>query len=305
MRPVPKEIALPPYLGPGYPKSPDQEYFLHEFSKAIEIKTAEQIEGMRRSCALARETLEMAGKLIKVGVTTEEVDIAVHDFIVSRGAYPSPLGYMGFPKAVCTSINEIICHGIPDSRPLEDGDIVNVDVTVYLDGYHGDTSSMFIAGNPRPSAVRLCEAAHKAMWAGISVCGPGVDFREVGKAINKVTIEANCYCSPFLTGHGIGSFFHGAPEIIHISNGKDRGLMRPGMTFTVEPVLVENNDDNQEEWEDGWTLTTEGSWTAQFEHTVLITEEGHEVLTGPSIDYKAISGIKKLSGKRAGRGFGR
>lgn len=297
VRLVSEEIAKPPYCGPHGPRPPTSSgalyYPKHEFQTKIEVKTAEQIERMRRSCALAREALEVAGKAVAVGVTTEEIDKAVHDFIISRGAYPSPLGYMGFPKAVCTSVNEVICHGIPDSRALQDGDIVNVDVTVYLDGYHGDTSSMFIAGTPGSRAVRLCEAAYKAMWAGISVCGPGVDFRRIGEAIARVSQEYECYCSPHLTGHGIGSFFHGAPEICHTVNNFHRGLMQPGTTFTIEPALVDKNDSSRKVWEDGWTMVTKGSLAAQFEHTLLITDEGHEVLTGPSIDYKALAGLGK------------
>lgn len=295
LRFVHENIPKPEYCGPNGPKPPTSSghvsYPKHAFSDTPEVKSAEQIERMRRSCALAREALELAGKSVAVGVTTEEIDKVVHNFIVSRGAYPSPLGYMGFPKAVCTSVNEVLCHGIPDSRELADGDILNIDVTVYLDGYHGDTSSMFIAGKPNVGALRLCEATHKAMSAGISVCGPGVDFRQIGKAISKVAGEEMCFCSPFLTGHGIGSYFHGAPDIVHVNNNKDQGVMKPGMTFTIEPVLVEKMDSSRLVWPDGWTIVTKGALSAQFEHTVLITEEGHEVLTGPSIDYKAIASL--------------
>lgn len=302
MRSVPEEIPRPPYIADGL-APPDANgrisYPQHEFWDRIEVKSAEQTEHMRRSCALAREALEFAGSMIGVGVTTEAVDRAVHDFIVSRGAYPSPLGYMGFPKAVCTSINEIVAHGIPDSRPLADGDIVNVDVTVYLDGYHGDTSSMFLVGQPSPRALRLCEVGYKAMWAGISLCGPGVDFQEIGKAIEGVALAANCHSVPVLKGHGIGTYFHGAPQVMHVENSIDWGVMKPGMTFTVEPVIAEKEKSNIAVWEDGWTMTTRGNWTAQFEHTVLITEDGHEVLTGPSINYKKLASLSSGDGQRA------
>eukprot|EP00931_Biecheleriopsis_adriatica_P119630 TRINITY_DN94852_c0_g1_i1.p1 TRINITY_DN94852_c0_g1~~TRINITY_DN94852_c0_g1_i1.p1 ORF type:complete len:421 (+),score=70.62 TRINITY_DN94852_c0_g1_i1:43-1305(+) len=297
MRPVPKSIPRPPYLGPGQPSSPEDGFPEHPYAfreevsdRKIEVKTAEQIEGMRAAGKLARATLEAAGRAVWPGVSTDEIDRVAHEFIVDHGAYPSPLGYMGFPKAVCTSVNDVIGHGIPDSRKLEDGDIVNVDVTVYLNGYHGDTSCMFFAGRPTKSAARLCSATRKATKAGIEVCGPGVDFREIGKAISRVAQEAGCYNSPTLSGHGIGSYFHGCPEVIHAINTVDQGVMKPGMTFTVEPLLVERNDCTWEMDEnDGWTIrTTTGAWSAQFEHTVLITETGHEALTGPFIDYRGI-----------------
>ncbi|CAE8588805.1 unnamed protein product, partial [Polarella glacialis] len=196
---------------------------------------------------------------------------------------------MGYTKSVCTSLNNVIAHGTPDDRPLQERDILNLDVTVYINGFHGDTSSMFFAGRPTKAAAMLCAAAQKGMNAGIQVCGPGVDFREIGKAIERVSSEARYFCSHTLTGHGIGSYFHGCPEIIPQVNDTDQGLMKPGMTFTIEPIFVENNDTSWEIDPDGWTLRTQtGEWTAQFEHTILITETGHEVLTGPSVDYRGI-----------------
>jgi len=295
-RTVPDSIPVPPYMLPGGPRSIEDGFPIHEFTngtgdeKHIEIKTPEQIEAMRPACKLARKTLEFAGRLVKPGVTTESIDAAVHDFIVSNGAYPSPLGYLGFPKAVCTSVNDVIAHGIPDSRKLEDGDIVNIDVTVFLNGYHGDTSSMFYAGRPSKSAQVLCETTRRAMNAAIKICGPGKDFRDIGRAIKEGIDGTNYYCSTKLTGHGIGNYFHGKPTIIPFLNNIDQGLMKPGMTFTIEPVIVENNDNTAMLREDGWTLQTKkGSWTAQFEHTVLITEKGFEVLTGPSVDYRGIA----------------
>jgi len=296
VRDVPFLIPRPPYLEPGNPTKPEQGFPKHEWlysekrKTRIQIKGPGEIEAMRKAGALAREALALAGSLVYPGGTTEAIDAAVHDFICARGAYPSPLGYMGYAKSVCTSVNDVIAHGIPDDRILEQGDIINVDVTVFLDGHHGDTSSMFFVGRPKRSAYELCEAALRARDAGIAVCGPGVDFREVGKAIDKVREEAGCHCSGWLRGHGIGSYFHGSPVIVPTTNDLDQGLMQPGMTFTVEPVLVENNDDTWEMLEDGWTLRTEtAAWSAQFEHTVLITDTGHELLTGPTIDYKAVS----------------
>jgi len=295
-RTVPDSIPLPPYMLPGGPRSPEDGFPVHEYKNGtgdkmdLEIKSPEQIEAMRPACKLARKTLEFAGRLVKPGVTTESIDAAVHDFVVSHGAYPSPLGYLGFPKAVCTSVNDVIAHGIPDSRRLQDGDIVNIDVTVYLNGYHGDTSSMFFAGRPSKQAQLLCETTRRAMNAAIKICGPGADFRDIGKTITKSIEGTGFYCPTMLTGHGIGSYFHGKPEIIPFLNNVDQGVMQPGMTFTIEPVLVENNDNTCMLLEDGWTIQTKkASWTAQFEHTVLITEKGFQVLTGPSVDYRGIA----------------
>jgi len=188
-------------------------------------------------------------------------------------------------------VNDVMFHGYPDDRPLEASDIVNLDVTVYLDGFHGDTSSMFFAGRPRKSAYLLCEVAERARDAGIAVCGPGVDFREIGKAIQGVADEANYDNFPMAHGHGIGSYFHGRPQVEHVRSTKDVGLMRPGMTFTIEPVLIEQKN---AEWEmlgdDPWIVRARSAaWSAQFEHTILITDTGHQVLTGPSVDYKALA----------------
>lgn len=290
-RNVPGDIARPPYLLPGARFDPnDGGMPIHDFSEKSEVKSPEQIKAMRVACALARETLLEAGRAVAPGVTTDEIDKLVHEFIVSRGAYPSPLGYMGFPRSVCTSVNDVIAHGIPDDRPLRDGDILNIDVTVYIGGVHGDNSCMFIAGVADSAAHGLCDVAHRAMMAGIDVCGPGVDFREIGRRIEGVSKEARCLSSPLFYGHGIGNYFHGMPHVIPCSNDVDQGVMMPGMTFTVEPVLVENNDRTYETWDDRWTVQTlTGAKSAQFEHTILITNEGHEILTGPSIDYQALA----------------
>lgn len=289
IREVPAQIPRPRYLRPGARVDPVEGLPWHPFLHVIEIKEAPQIEAMRDAGALAREALEVVGRLIAPGVTPDELDAALHDFVVARGAYPSPLGYLGFPKSLCTSVNDIIAHGIPDDRPLEEGDILNADVTVYVSGHHGDTSSMFLVGRPEASARGLCRAAQRAMMAGIEVCGPGIDFREVGERIQAVADAARCHCSELFVGHGIGNYFHGAPEVIPVVNNVDQGLMRPGMTFTVEPILVEHNDDTYERWDDNWTIqTATGARAAQFEHTILITDRGYEILTGPSIDYEAL-----------------
>lgn len=299
-REVPAHIPRPPYLGPGQPRCPQDGFPRHEYYLGLdntaeerlilEVKTPEQIEGMRAACKLARATLEACGRAVAAGVTTDELDRVAHEFIVEHGAYPSPLGYLGFPKAICTSVNEIVGHGIPDSRPLADGDFLNVDVTVFLNGYHGDSSCMFFAGRPSKRAVAITKAARKAMLAGIKVCRDGVDFREIGKAIAQSAEEDGYTVHPTLSGHGIGSYFHGRPEIIPYINDTEQGVMKAGMTFTVEPVLVDGQDKTVAvDEQDMWTLRTlQSAWSAQFEHTILITETGYEILTGPCIDYAAM-----------------
>lgn len=314
VRQVPEDIPRPPYLAPGQPREPSDGLPIHEFYSGpepqpeerlqIEVKDPEEIEGMRAACCLARETLEVAGRAVAPGVTTDEIDRVAHDFIVKNGAYPSPLMYCGFPKAICTSVNEIVGHGIPDSRPLEDGDFLNIDVTVYLNGFHGDTSCMFYAGRQSKRHVALCKATRKAMLAGIKVCAPGVDFREVGKAITESAEEDGYTVHPTLAGHGIGSYFHGRPEILPYVNDVEQGVMKPGMTFTVEPVLVDSPDRSCEvDSEDKWTLlTSTKALAAQFEHTLLITDAGREILTGPCIDYKMMltKQVPKTKSRRKG-----
>jgi methionyl aminopeptidase len=219
-------------------------------------------------------------------VTTDYIDAMVHDRIVASGAFPSPLGYKGYPKSICTSVNEVMCHGIPDNRALLAGDIVNVDVTVFLDGYHGDTSATFFVGGPEQCSTiarDLVQATEEALAAGIELCAPGRQFHEIGNRIHKV-VNGRFGISEIFVGHGIGSYFHGPPYIFHHANHYGRSIvggdeMRPGMTFTIEPILTEKSPKDKL-WSDGWTaVTRDGGLSAQCEHTVLITETGVEVLT--------------------------
>ncbi|KAL1132672.1 hypothetical protein AAG570_010624 [Ranatra chinensis] len=195
----------------------------------------------------------------------------VHDLCVNtHKVYPSPLGYNGFPKSVCTSVNNVACHGIPDDRPLADGDIVNVDVTVYKDGYHGDCSRMFLVGNVDPAGQRLSSICLEALTEAVAVCRHGQDFSKIGYIIEEVAASNNFQVVPCFTGHGIGSYFHGPPDIYHIGSHCWPGRMEAGMTFTIEPVLSEGGCEVVV-LEDGWTAITEdGSRTAQWEHTILI-----------------------------------
>lgn len=266
---VPDHIPTPPYAASGR---------LPEFSKEIQVHDSDGIARMRTSGRLAAEVLNYAGTLVKPGVTTDEIDKAVHEMIIEAGAYPSPLGYGGFPKSVCTSVNECICHGIPDSRPLQDGDIINIDVTVYLNGYHGDTSKTFFCGNVDDDAKKLVEVTCECLKKAIAVCGPGVEFKKIGKTINDYADKFKYGVVRHFVGHGVGTIFHSAPTVLHFRNN-DSGQMVVGQTFTIEPMLTIGSID-EVLWNDDWTVVTaDGSLSAQFEHTLLITENGVQILT--------------------------
>ncbi|KAK4753199.1 hypothetical protein SAY87_021997 [Trapa incisa] len=266
---VPEHIKKPPYVNsrqaPGIASGP-------------EVHNKEGIERMRASGKLAAQVLEFAGTLLKPGITTDEIDEAVHQMIIDNGAYPSPLGYGGFPKSVCTSVNECICHGIPDSRPLEDGDIINIDVTVYLNGYHGDTSATFFCGEVDKEAKKLVQVTKECLDKAISICAPGVELKKIGRTIHDHADKHRYGVVRQFVGHGVGRVFHADPVVLHFRNN-DGGRMRLNQTFTIEPMLTIGSI-NPIMWDDNWTVVTEdGSLSAQFEHTILITEEGAEILT--------------------------
>lgn len=266
---VPKHIPRPPYIN-----SRRAPAFLDEF----QIQDTEGIERMRASGKLAAQVRDFAGTLVKPGVTTDEIDRAVHQMIIDAGAYPSPLGYGGFPKSVCTSVNECICHGIPDSRPLQDGDIINIDVTVFLNGYHGDTSKTFYCGNVSDEAKKLVEVTKESLDKAISICAPGVEFKKIGKTINEIADKHGYGVVEHFVGHGVGQVFHSAPSILHNRNNQP-GFMVVGQTFTIEPMLTQGSI-RDVMWNDNWTCVTEdGGLSAQFEHSLLITESGVEILT--------------------------
>ncbi len=261
------------------------EYMFHDGPEVVttsDIKSAETVEKIRAAGKIAAQALELAGSMVKPGVTTDAIDRAVHNFIVDAGAYPSTLGYMGFPKACCTSINEVICHGIPDDRPLEDGDIVNIDITAYKDGVHGDTCAMFGAGNVDAESLLLMERTHEAMMRGIKAIKPGRPFNVIGRVISAYAKRFNYGVVRDYTGHGVGEAFHSGLIVPHYDAAPQYSEpMEVGMVFTVEPMLTLGTVE-WEQWDDGWTvLTKDKGRTAQYEHTIVVTEDGAQILTLP------------------------
>ncbi|PKI70407.1 hypothetical protein CRG98_009182 [Punica granatum] len=234
---------------------------------------------MRECCRIAREVLDVAARMIRPGVTTDEIDKAVHEATIAAGGYPSPLNYHFFPKSCCTSVNEVICHGIPDARKLEDGDIVNVDVTVYYNGVHGDLNETYFVGNVDETSKQLVQCTYECLEKAIAIVKPGVRFREIGEVINRHASMSGFSVVKSYCGHGIGELFHCAPNIPHYGRNKAVGVMKAGQTFTIEP-MINAGVWRDRMWPDGWTaVTTDGKHSAQFEHTLLVTEKGVEVLT--------------------------
>lgn len=243
------------------------------------IKTAEQIEGIRKSGEVTKMVLDMVGERIGEGVTTDEINTWVHEYTLKLGAIPAPLNYMGYPKSVCVSINEVVCHGIPSDRALKNGDIVNVDVTSILNGYYGDASRMFIIGEASEKAVRLVEIAKECLYIGIEQVKPFATIGDIGYAIQKHAESKGYSVVREYGGHGIGLQFHEDPFIDHCGQKHTGVVLVPGMTFTIEPMINEGTY-RCKVLEDGWTaVTADGKLTAQWEHTVLVTEDGVEILT--------------------------
>lgn len=272
---VPAEIARPDYAKDGRPRTKEPK-----FPWNIEVKSPEDIVKMRESCRMAREVLDHAGKFVTPGITTDEIDGIVHDEIISRGAYPSPLLYHRFPKSCCTSVNEIVCHGIPDSTVLVDGDIINIDITVYYNGFHGDCSEMFLVGNVDEAGKKLVRTTYECLDRAIAICRPEVPIKSIGGVIEEHATANGFSVVRNFCGHGIGSVFHTTPNVMHFKNNEPAGIMTPGITFTIEPMINEGTVKNVT-WPDDWTTaTSDGKRSAQYEHTLLITEDGVEVLTG-------------------------
>jgi len=275
MSKVPAHIQKPDYAGTGIPVSEEQS----KRARVIVQLGADEIAGMRKVCRLAREVLDIAGHMIKPGITTDEIDKAVHKACLERDSYPSPLNYYSFPKSLCTSLNEVICHGIPDARPLQDGDILNLDITLYHGGFHGDLNETYIVGNVDEAGKNLIKSSYDALFAAIEIAKPGTLFREFGGRIEKVAKSNGHSIVRSYCGHGINQLFHTAPNVPHYRRNKAVGICKPGQTFTIEPMLCEGTG-RDVTWPDKWTAVTEdGKRSAQFEHTLLITESGCEILT--------------------------
>lgn len=246
---------------------------------AIKIHGDDAFEGMRAAGRLAAETLDHVTPHVKPGVTTEELNTICHDFILSNNAVPAPLNYKGFPKSICTSINHVICHGIPGPKKLREGDALNIDVTVILDGWFGDTSRMFFVGKQKLLPQRLCKVTFEAMWKGIETVKPGAHLGDIGAAIQE-HVEAHRYSVVRdFCGHGIGRVFHDEPSVMHFGKKGTGPELRPGMFFTIEP-MVNAGKPGAKVLGDGWTaVTRDKSFSMQFEHTLAVTEAGYEVFT--------------------------
>lgn len=245
-------------------------------------KTPDELEGMRVAGRLAAEVLEMIGPHVQPGVTTGELDRICHDYIVdTQQAIPAPLNYKGFPKSICTSVNEVICHGIPsDSRKLKNGDIINVDITVIKDGWHGDTSQMFAVGTAAPHAERLMTITQECLYRALAIVKPGATLGDIGHVIQQHA-EANYYSVVReYCGHGIGKIFHEEPQVLHYGRPGTGLVLEPGMTFTIEPMINAGKRHTKLNTRDGWTVSTrDGRLSAQWEHTIAVTETGCEVFT--------------------------
>jgi methionyl aminopeptidase len=267
---VPKSIVRPEYVGKPAPA---------KFTGS-DVKTPEQIEKIRHSGKIAAQAIELVGQNAKPGITTDELDKIAHQFLIDNGAYPSTLGYRGYPKSICSSLNEVICHGIPDDTVLEDGDILNIDITAYIDGFHGDSNQTFLVGEVKPEIALLVERTREALARGISVVAPGRSVNLIGRAIESYAKRFNYGVVRDFTGHGVGEAFHSGLIIPHYDSAPMYSdEMKVGMVFTIEPMLTLGTH-QWEMWADGWTVVTrDRSITAQFEHTLVVTETGADILT--------------------------
>jgi methionyl aminopeptidase len=269
-RQVPAQIKRPEYVGRRHPRIGEPN-----------VKDARTIEAMRIAGRIAAQALAEVGKHIEPGVTTDELDRIGHEFICDHGAYPSTLGYRGYPKSLCSSLNEVICHGIPDDTVIEDGDIVNIDITAYIGGVHGDTNATFLAGDVDEESRLLVERTREATMRGIKAVVPGRALNVIGRVIESYARRFGYGVVRDFTGHGIGTTFHSGLIVPHYDDPDTDTVMEPGMTFTIEPMLTLGTIE-YDMWPDGWTaVTKDRRRTAQFEHTILVTHDGHEILTLP------------------------
>jgi methionyl aminopeptidase len=247
---------------------------------AVTIKSPEEIEKMRTAGKLAGEVLEMIGPHVQEGITTDELNSICHDYIVDvQKAIPAPLNYNGFPKSICTSVNHVVCHGIPGKRALKQGDIINIDITVIKDGYHGDTSKMFFIGEPSVKAAHVVKVAHECLFIGINKVKPGVSLGDIGHAIQQHAEKNRCSVVREYCGHGIGRVFHEDPQVLHYGTPGTGEILQAGMTFTIEP-MINIGKHHTRLLPDHWTVVTKDhSLSAQWEHTLLVTDTGVEILT--------------------------
>lgn len=278
-RPVPEHIVKPDWAANGLPLSEQRNDRLNH----IPTYNKAEIKKIRKACMLGREVLDIAAAAVRPGITTDELDAIVHEETIKRNAYPSPLNYYNFPKSVCTSVNEVICHGIPDKTILREGDIVNLDVSLYYEGFHADLNETYYVGEEiSKEAINTVETARECLKNAIRHCKPGNSFQSLGDLIEKHATENKCSVVRTYCGHGVGKFFHCAPSIPHYAKNRTPGVMAPGMVFTIEP-MINQGVWKDITWPDDWTSTTQdGKLSAQFEHTLLVTENGVEILTARS-----------------------
>ncbi|MFE6611840.1 type I methionyl aminopeptidase [Amycolatopsis sp. NPDC057786] len=270
-RVVPASIARPEYVDRPAPKR----------DTGNGVRTPEVIEAMRVAGRIAAQALEEGGKAVKPGATTDDIDKVIHEFLLDNHAYPSTLGYRAFPKSCCTSLNEVICHGIPDSTVIEDGDICNIDVTAFIGGVHGDTNATFLAGDVSEEARLLVERTREATMRAIKAVRPGRQLNVIGRVIEAYAKRFGYGVVRDFTGHGVGPAFHTAPTVLHYEEPSVDTVIEQGMTFTIEPMITLGTIE-YDIWADDWTVTTKDKkWTAQFEHTLVVTEDGAEILTLP------------------------
>ena len=270
-RSVPQHIPRPEYVGRKGP----------ERYTGPEVKDADTIERMRVAGRIAAQALVAVSEHIRPGVTTDELDRVGHEFLLAHNAYPSTLGYRGYPKSLCTSLNEVICHGIPDSTVLRDGDIINIDITAYIDGVHGDTDATYLVGDVDEESRLLVERTHEATLRAIKAVAPGRQLNVIGRVIESYAKRFGYGVVRDFTGHGIGTSFHSGLVVPHYDDPHATTILEPGMTFTIEPMLTLGTID-YDIWDDGWTVVTKDRRrTAQFEHTILVTPSGSEILTLP------------------------
>ncbi|TIB16388.1 hypothetical protein E3P89_00396 [Wallemia ichthyophaga] len=299
---VPQSVALPDYAKDGTLNLLKATYGLAKGLASVKRLSEVEIDTMRRVCRLGRYVLNQTGNQIKPGVSTDQLDKYVHSLCMANNAYPSPLNYHGFPKSVCTSVNEVICHGIPDKRRLKQGDIINLDISLFKNGFHTDLNATFAVGEIDGESQRLIDTTRRALDNAIAICKPGTPYRNIGGEIQPTCDKQGFSVVKTYTGHGVGREFHQAPTILHHSNLRSKGEMKVGQIFTIEPMVNASKSYHVEHWNDNWTaVTRDGVRSAQFEEAILITEGGCEVLTAdddysPPADHISIPHVKADEG---------